>query len=54
MYGEIFLKFPYSTNTTALICKSRKESPQKLFEIRRSAKASEKGGLLKLVLKGNS
>ena len=25
-----FLKFPYSTNTTALICKSGKENPQKL------------------------
>ena len=43
MYGEIFLKFPHSTNRTALICKSRKENPQKLFE---------KGGLLKLVKKG--
>ena len=25
-----FLKFPHSTNTTALICKRRKENPQKL------------------------
>ena len=25
-----FLKFPHSTNTTALICKSRKENAQKL------------------------
>ena len=24
-----FLKTPHSTNTTALICKSRKENPQK-------------------------
>ena len=32
MYGD-FLKFPYSTNTTALICKSRKENPQKLTQL---------------------
>ena len=29
-----FLKFPHSTNTTALICKSRKENPQKLTQLR--------------------
>ena len=28
-----FLKFPHSTNTTALICKSRKENPQKLTQL---------------------
>ena len=26
-----FLKSPHSTNTTALICKSRKENPQKVL-----------------------
>ena len=30
---EDFLKFPHSTNTTALICKSRKENPQKLTQL---------------------
>ena len=30
MYGEIF---PQSTNTTTLICKSRKENPQKLTQL---------------------
>ena len=28
-----FLKFPHSTNTTALISKSRKENPQKLTQL---------------------
>ena len=28
-----FLNFPHSTNTTALICKSRKENPQKLPQL---------------------
>ena len=28
-----FLKVPHSTNTTALICKSRKENPQKLAQL---------------------
>ena len=28
-----FLKFPHSSNTTALICKSRKENPQKLTQV---------------------
>ena len=28
-----FLNFPHSTNTTALICKSRKETPQKLTQL---------------------
>ena len=28
-----FLKFPHSTNTTALICMSRKENPQKLTQL---------------------
>ena len=28
-----FLKSPHSTNTTALICKSRKENPQKLTQL---------------------
>ena len=28
-----FLKFPHSTNTTALICKGRKETPQKLTQL---------------------
>ena len=27
------VKFPHSTNTTALICKSRKETPQKLTQL---------------------
>ena len=30
--GDV-LKFPHSTNTTALICKSRKENPQKLTQL---------------------
>ena len=28
-----FLTFPHNTNTTALICKSRKENPQKLTQL---------------------
>ena len=28
-----FFKFPHSTNITALICKSRKENPQKLTQL---------------------
>ena len=28
-----FLKSPHSTNTTTLICKSRKENPQKLTQL---------------------
>ena len=28
-----FLKLPHNTNTTALICKSRKENPQKLTQL---------------------
>ena len=34
MYGEIFLKFPHSTNTTALIYKSRKEKPSETDSIK--------------------
>ena len=34
------LKFPHSTNTTALICKSRKENPHKLIQL------SKPGGVM--------